>query len=286
MSKTEDDSCAFQSWAPLLTICAEYARLSGWRFQVDDFLDIDSNLHRGGPAMHAARVKAMPTILDWGERVQAIAVSGQRSGLLDEFLLCQRLTTSEAVVNSMAAMACALGLDESTLLSQVDDESCAYQDVSQPLPVIARRLVNYRRALGNANEARLLQASFVVEFGLAYGLTELSDVTSEDMLVEYLERAREWGGSDKAGPYAELLLRQLPDGAAHASLHRRVGEWLEANRGWVIGGAVVGALGLLVAGAALALSSGGGKPHSSSGSRGSRGGGPWGDRGGAVQRPQ
>jgi len=172
----------FLAWAPLLESCEEYARLSGWRFNLADFLDIDSG--RGSAEttdfFYASKLNAMPMVLDWGERVQA--ARGKRSALIEEFEYCQHLNTSEAVLNSMHAMCRALGFDDDVLHAH-NDNSCAYQDVTQPLPVIAKRLLNHRKALDAATDERSrhrsLQASFIVEFGLAHGLPEQLSCTAE-----------------------------------------------------------------------------------------------------------
>uniref|UniRef100_A0A7S4BLY1 Uncharacterized protein n=2 Tax=Chrysotila carterae TaxID=13221 RepID=A0A7S4BLY1_CHRCT len=167
-------------------------------------------------------------------------------------------------MNSMHAMCRALGLEEALKKERLAsgdaadgaDDDCAYQDVTQPLEVIARRLFNYKAMVESDANAelrrrRILEATFIVEFGLAFGLPDRSDRTADEMLVEFLERVREWGGNNTES--AKLLLETLPPGPAHQSLRKVLTDWLEENKTWVVrGGAVLGVIGVIAASIAVA----------------------------------
>lgn len=237
----------FPSWAPLLSECEDYAALMGWRFVLADFMRVGDS--GGEPGVHAARAAALPTALDYGDRVRNLAAADPdaqaQSTLFAELRICQRLVDAEAVLNSMTATCRALGLFNEGK-SGVDgalDDSIAFQDTSQPLPVIARRLQNYERHL-QAEETvrvqrrdRLLHASFIVDFAAEHGLHGDRDPTCEGarppvrphmrapplsshppppcappdqrtaaMLNDFLDRVKEWGGDD---PSSRDLVRSL-----------------------------------------------------------------------------
>ena len=262
----------YPTWQPLLDACEDYARLSGWRFSRAEFMNLE---RQPSGALHAARVKAMPVALDYGERVAKVAAqhaAPEASALLGEFCQCQRLVANEALHKTMLSTCCALGLDAESLGIKDEDEggSCAYQDLSQPFEEIARRLHRHERATAAvrpAREARALSASFVVEFGLEHGLPELADPTSEAQLHEFLERVEEWrekrgeGSGASRDELRELVLSSL-HGRTIAPLRRAAMDWASEHRGAaLVGGALLGgAIGLVVAGAAIAIAGRGRAP--------------------------
>ena len=62
---------AYVEWRELLTACEDYARLTGWRFVGDDFMRLDQR-HENDD-LRAAREAAMPTALEYADRVRACA---------------------------------------------------------------------------------------------------------------------------------------------------------------------------------------------------------------------
>merc|ERR1719473_2178799 len=110
--------------------------------------------------------------------------------------------------SQLAAEAASTATDASTSSTDKDDdeddpERFAFHDMTQPVEVIAKRLLAYNAHLEASPEqreerqARLLHASFVVEFGLEHGLPEYRDETSEALLKDFLQRLGEWeGGRD------------------------------------------------------------------------------------------
>jgi hypothetical protein len=250
------------AWQPLLIACDDYARLSGWRFTLAEFMRMDGEAQR--PELHAARIRAMPTALEYADRVTRLVssqVPPEQSPLLGEFCACQRLVASEAIYRTMLSTVTALGLTREAVAAQKSDddgESCAYQDLSVPLEEIARRLHRYdstHAELREARKTRLHAASFIVEFGLEHGLPELKDPTSEAQLTEFLERVREWPGQDEASRdlVRALVVDSLPEKAG--SLRRTAADWFQSQSNetqWLLGGAAVaGVAGLLIAGAAI-----------------------------------
>jgi len=207
-----------------------------------------------GP-IHEARVRAMPTVLEYGDLVGGMKPG---SALASEFELCQRLVAAEAVHNSMVATCQALSLLREPETEGDADGDRAFEDVSQPLEAIAVCLANFRAfllanpQLADERQQRLLRATFVVEFGLEHGLPELCDPTSEAMLGDFLERVREWGGRDTEADEVvrRMVLSSLPP-AKSASLHRKALDWFENNQhAAIVGGVLIGgaAIGMLVAG--------------------------------------
>lgn len=266
--------CDFAEWSPLLSACEKYAALCGWRFVLADFMKL-GNEH-DSDEFRQAREKAMPMALAYADRVRAIgAACGDGAAaprLLTEFQVCQRLVASEAVYNSMVATIAAVGLGDDDQRAHGDGKACggedeeeqyAYQDMSQPIEVVARRLRAHHarlQASGSMHEhrqRRLLHASFVVEFGLEHGLQDVRDATSEETLREFLRRLSEWEGASGNEVVKALVLESIPPGPAQRSLRTAAGEWFEQNRGAaLVGGAIIGGLvGVAVAGAAIALSS-------------------------------
>ena len=230
---------SYPEWSELLGACEDYAVLSGWRFSLSDFMNLSE---RHSPEMGAAKERALPTALEFGDRVRACASArdgGAQPRLLAEFEACQRRVSAEAVYNSMLATIEAVGLgatDESgaaAATDEADGDALAYQDMSQPIEVIARRLRAYHAMMESSGgleerNRRLLHATFIVEFGLEHGLPERPDATSEATLTEFMTRLGEWEGArhdTAAGEMVRaLVLDKIPDGPAKAPLRKTVRE--------------------------------------------------------------
>lgn len=200
----------FPQWDELLAACEEWAISQGWRFSSSALLQVrpESPNYRG-------QARALPMALEYGDRIRAMQCFTDEP-LLSEFRRCQELVAQEAVHNSMVATCRALGLWQE---GAPVDEDCAWQDCSQPLEVVSRRLQNHAAQVDAAGlteklSMRTRQASFVVEFGLEHGLPPLKDATSEATLTDFLERIKEWdGGHDNemcAPSLAATSLGYLP----------------------------------------------------------------------------
>ena len=274
----ERSSGFFPQWDELLAACEDWAISQGWRFSRSALLqvcDADS-------PNHDAQARALPVALEYGDRIQEMQCFTDEP-LMSEFRRCQELVAQEAVHNSMIATCRALGLWQE---GAPVDEDCAWQDCSQPLEVVVRRLRNHEAQIEAAGlkeklARRTREASFVTEFGLEYGLPPLQDLTSEATLRDFLQRIKEWdGGKDNemcataapaaACPHPRSDMRPAPRGSVRAlvmenlsdrappSLRDAVTDWFadeQNQRAALIGGAIFGGvLGLLAAGAAVAAS--------------------------------
>lgn len=261
-------------WRALLVACESYAILTGWRFVLADLMRLDQP--SDSDAMRATRERAIPTALEYADRLQACkaALDGgctQPPRLLDEFKACQRLVASEAVYNSMIATISAVGLaeehkddgEEGAAPAGAPEDAAPYHDMSQPVEVIARRLrahharVEASPALAEERRTRLMHASFIVEFGLEHGLPDFRDETSETMLKDFLDRLGEWEGARDNETVRALILGAMPPGRAGRGLRAAALGWFERNKDVaIVGGAVVGGvLGVLLASAAVAVAS-------------------------------
>ena len=142
------------TWADLLEAFTPYAQLTGWRFSLGDFMRIDDP--KVSDELRAAQEQALPLALDFGDQLRALSKlppsEANESPLLQEFELAARKVAREAVYKTMVATCKALSVSDAratfpAAASDEDPESCAYQDLSQPFEVIARRLQNYATAL-------------------------------------------------------------------------------------------------------------------------------------------
>ena len=217
----------FPQWDELLAACEEWAISQGWRFSSSALLQV-----RPESPNYPGQARALPMALEYGDRIRGMQCFSDEP-LLSEFRRCQELVAQEAVHNSMVATCRALGLWQE---DAPVDEDCAWQDCSQPLEVITRRLQSHAAQVEAAGlteklSRRTRQASFIVEFGLEHGLPPLKDATSEATLTDFLERIKEWdGGHDNemcapALPGPALPGRALPGlpPLALAWAHRTLG---------------------------------------------------------------
>ena len=269
-----DAACVWPHWAELVDAARAYATLTGWRFTVADFMSGLSEAKPQSEETRVAKAEAMPMALEFADRIKACldaattAAAGEQPPLLiAEFGACQRLVAAEAVYNSMVATLAAVGLGSDASFNQLpggvpDEDAMAYQDMTQPIEVVAARLAAHAALMERSPEVRderrrrLMHASFIVEFGLAHGLPELSDETSEEMLRDFLRRLGEWEGGAAAEPgAAQALLGAIPE--HQPRLKRTAAQWIDANRGSAfVGGAIVGGIvGVLAASAVVALAS-------------------------------
>lgn len=265
-------SSVYAEWRALLIACEPYASLSGWRFVKCDFMRLDG---REAAGMAEAREKAMPMALEYADRVRACVTAladgiDQPPRLLTEFQACQRYVAREAVYNSMIATISAVGLTAALAEPPAnadapsdDADPFAFHDMTQPVEVIAKRLLAYTAhvestpAAREERQQRLLQASFIVEFGLEHGLPDFRDTTSEAMLRDFLDRLGEWEGGRGSEVVRALVMDSLPAGPAGKGLRSTALEWFEAHKvPALVGGAILGGVvGVLFASAAVALAS-------------------------------
>jgi len=254
---------SYPAWAELLAALDPYARLTGWRYVHGDFMQLDDP--KASDELRSAREHGVAAVLDFGERLQRLSGGDEStraaSPLIQEFELSQRKVAREAVYKTMCATCKALGIWDKPSEEAEEGASCAFQDLTQPFAVIARRLRNFEKQLDavpgarEEREQRLLEATLIVEFALAHGLPWKEDEVSSGMLVDFMQRVKDWGGDDVASEDAvrALVRRSVPDGPAQEPLRIAALKWIEAHPGTAIGiGLAVSALTTVVAGLAIA----------------------------------
>mmetsp|Transcript_87747 Transcript_87747/g.232948 ORF Transcript_87747/g.232948 Transcript_87747/m.232948 type:complete len:290 (+) Transcript_87747:83-952(+) len=270
---------AFRRFAPLLEAAQGYASHSGCRFRSGSFSGIPTDKPEGelgvesvpmvdasrardyGPRL-AAKILAAPSVHEFGERLRA-----GEEGLVEEIDRAYRIVMTESVRNAMMGMFQALGMfPPSPPPRGIQDDDCAYEDMSASLQEIAQRLYNdqARRVLDTTGgpgrlERRAMTAAFLVDFadGVGRKLPPMPE-TQQGMLKEFAERtaehAKEQGGGPKQSRARDIFLRGLGAGAVAENLRQETQKWWHENWQAVLwtaaGAALVGAVA--VAGSALA----------------------------------
>mmetsp|Transcript_66929 Transcript_66929/g.160280 ORF Transcript_66929/g.160280 Transcript_66929/m.160280 type:complete len:327 (+) Transcript_66929:83-1063(+) len=225
------DEDAFPRSRAFLHGCQGYAERSGCRFRGEDFRGICDDLlvseatspsskrsSRSSPKaadqasaevplVGAARAKdsgplltvklqAEPALREFAARLHS-----KDEGLEEELDRALRIVLAESARNAMIATFQALELwPPSPPPPGVDEEDCAYQDVSAPLPEVAQRLYNDSvRRLMDTNgvlqglEVRARTASFMIDFAQAIGipLPETSG-THAELMKEFAASVSAW----------------------------------------------------------------------------------------------
>mmetsp|Transcript_6277 Transcript_6277/g.15182 ORF Transcript_6277/g.15182 Transcript_6277/m.15182 type:complete len:274 (-) Transcript_6277:460-1281(-) len=252
------------AWRELLEALEPYAQLTGWRYDHDDFMRLDDP--KASAELRAAREHGVGAVLEFGDGLLRLAKEPPAvqaaSPLLQEFELAQRKVAREAVYKTMCATCRALGVWEDAGAGLDDpEESCAFQDLTQPFETIARRLKRFEKHLDavpgarEERERRLLDASLIVEFALEHGFTWSDDEVSSSMLIDFMQRVKEWGGNDVASAESvrALVRGSVPEGPAKEPLQITALKWVEAHPAAAIGiGLTVSALTAAIAGVAIA----------------------------------
>lgn len=185
------DEESFKSFAPFLRASQEYSELSGCRFRCSSF-QRENSCSEGRPGVEA-RLRAAPVVHEFAERLR-----GGDAALLEELDRAFRLVMAESVRNSIMSTCQQLGVfPPSPEFVDVGAEDCAYEDVSESLPVIAQRLYHDQARRGTAVGVRLgtraLTAAYIVDFAAEIGvpLPEMPE-TQALMLQEFASRVAEW----------------------------------------------------------------------------------------------
>lgn len=161
------DEESFRNFAPFLRASQAYSERSGFRFRIDSFQsDGNSCEARTGSE---AKLRAAPAVHEFAERLRA-----QDVALMEELERSYRLIMTESVRNSMIGTCQQLDVFPPLLGSvDVDSEDCAYEDVSEPLLVIAQRLYNdqarRKTPVGARLERRATTAAYIVDFAAEIG---------------------------------------------------------------------------------------------------------------------
>lgn len=194
------DVGAFPAFRELLVDCQDYAALSGCRFQGYAFESNGVTGKANAEEWKAAVQKAMPRVKEFRKRVQA-----QEAGLVASIDVAYRLISAEGVRSGIVATCQEMGLWPPSGVS-IDEDDCAFQDTTAPLPLIAQRAYNDEMRREREKSLQLLYrkattASFLVDFASEAGLA-LPNLTEShrEMLDEFMKRVEEWssqGGSSR-----------------------------------------------------------------------------------------
>jgi len=234
------DVAAFQHFAPLLQVCRGYAALSGGRFRSADF----------GPTAAASMCERQ--LAAQRQAVGAVTQFKQRlcSGdlqLVDELERAYRIVMVESVRNAMQGTFQALDMfPPATAPLCVDDDDCAYEDVSAPLPVVAQRLYNdqvrrltdFSGGLGRL-EMRARTAAFIVDFAEGWevplpAMPETQREMLQELMARVAEETRNRGSGDaESSRLRAVFLRGFGGGAVAERLREEANTWFAENWGFV-----------------------------------------------------
>mmetsp|Transcript_6691 Transcript_6691/g.11721 ORF Transcript_6691/g.11721 Transcript_6691/m.11721 type:complete len:321 (-) Transcript_6691:111-1073(-) len=282
------DEDAFPRSRDFLRASQEYASSSGCRFRGEDFRGIcDDLLASEAPSPSARRDMTSSTALlqDGKKQVPLIGAARSRDagplltvklqladalreyaarlrsadkGLEEELDRALRTVLAESARNAMIAQFQALELWPPAPPPAIDEEDCAYQDVSAPLPVVAQRLYNdqVRRLCDSTGvlsglEARARTASFLIDFAQAIGmpLPETSN-THADLMKELAASVSEWEQQQQKEWRASCGEQDEQD-VKRLGTQEHVQNWFN-NNGTAILGATAGALTVAAAVASTA----------------------------------
>lgn len=161
---------SYVAWRELLDALEPYAQITGWRFVLSDFMNLDGP--KPHPRLLETQEAAMPVALDFGDRLKNVMASGigNESPLIQEYELAQRKVSREAVHKTILATSRSLGIYEKDGPASAEDDdgdSCAFEDLSQPLTVIVRRLKNFEKQLDAVPGAREEREKRCAQCGLS-----------------------------------------------------------------------------------------------------------------------
>lgn len=269
------DEAAFRHFAPLLRASQDYASHSGCRFRAGSFDGLptvasnDSSIPASvsaarsrdpGPRL-AAKLSAAPVVAEFGARLKR----GEPE-LAEEVERAYRIVMVESVRNAMAGMFQALEMyPPSPPPPDVDDEDCAYEDVSAPLPVVAQRLYNdqVRRVSDTSGgpgrlDKRAMTAAYIVDFAEVLGVPlPTIPETQRDMLQELSARIaeetqRRGTPQHETERVRDVFLNGFGAGAAAENLRQEASKWWAENWkavAWSVAGAAVVGVAALAASA-------------------------------------
>lgn len=202
--QTEAEPCfnmqAFEHFGPLLHVSADYAQRSGFRFRSRDFRDLETvqaqlvslppEDARVEEANFAARMRAKPMVCHFAARLRA-----GDPWLAQELERAVHVQMLEGVRNAMICTCRELAIFPPPAFPAApeEEESCggAFEDVSAPLEVIARRL--YLGGTVSSDPSRAMTASFLADFASQEGAA-LPDTSEafQTILQEFAARVSEW----------------------------------------------------------------------------------------------
>mmetsp|Transcript_139766 Transcript_139766/g.267942 ORF Transcript_139766/g.267942 Transcript_139766/m.267942 type:complete len:406 (-) Transcript_139766:95-1312(-) len=200
LSNTLDEH-AFPLFAPLLNASQAYAARSGFRFRNSDFEDAHDPDEPDAASNAAVMNQLLPVIHKFSERLK----SGD-AALIEEFGRAYEIVMMESVRNAMAAAFHELNLWPPHPAPDVEQDDCAFQDLSAPMPVVAQRLYNeeiLRQEDANSGGGhglgqrfrQAMTASFLVDFASEIGaVSQLCSKANEHvtMLKDFHRLVEDW----------------------------------------------------------------------------------------------
>mmetsp|Transcript_468 Transcript_468/g.1539 ORF Transcript_468/g.1539 Transcript_468/m.1539 type:complete len:322 (+) Transcript_468:106-1071(+) len=283
------DEDAFPRSRDFLRASQEYASSSGCRFRGEDFRGICDDLLAAEapiPSGRKAVTSASTTPKDGNKNIPLIGAARSRDagplltvklkladalreyaarlrsadqGLEEELDRALRTVLAESARNAMIAQFQALELWPPVPPPAVEDEDCAYQDVSAPLPVVAQRLYNdqVRRVCDTSGvlsglEVRARTASFLIDFAQAVGmpLPETNN-THADLMKELAVSVSAWEKEQQGELRAIYGGPQEEQDPKKSGGQEHIQNWFN-NNGTAILGATAGALTVAAAVASTA----------------------------------
>ncbi len=220
------DFDSFPTFREFLEATQDYGRTSGYRFRIGDVPEAS----RSVVSKYIARIR-----------------SGE-GGIAEDLMRAQKICEQEGIRNVMISTCKELNLWPPKSPDRL--QSMAYTDMSEPLETIAWALFNYDKSLKEIpnHENQRRTASYLVDFAHAVDQPiEISKAGSQ-LLLQFLERAKEWTDSHKVkrGNLREVILQKLNE-FADPTFIREIESWFDQHWEAIAVGGIA-----LVAGFALA----------------------------------
>jgi hypothetical protein len=241
------DTQSFPAYARLLEACQEYADISGCRFPKGCLQQFEAPAPEEKSAqpskMQVATTKAAPVVKEFKDRLLR-----QEKELIESLEAAHRRVMSESVRNGVVATCRELELwPPEPAPKGIAEDDCAFEDMSEVLPVIAQRVYNdeMRR---NKEEVlqflsrRAVTASFIVDFATEVGVDLPLSETHRQMLQEFMDRVDDWirsrgqeqqanptGTSPLASRARQAILLGIGSAAAASGLRQQVKEQWSKN---------------------------------------------------------
>lgn len=227
----------FPGFEKLLTECAAYGKLSGGRFRARDFDPVrlgDGTMpHLVRDVDAQVRKAALPMVQEYQQKIK------DDQDLRGECEYAQRLVVKEGIQNAMRETCVQLHLWRADPSGDI-----GFQDMSQPLPVIAGKLYNYVKLRDTAeHQRRILTANFLSDFWMQSGMKKCDCTSEETMLTEFLARVDEWGKRTNAPKYKSVVRNVMENFLDDKTLKSVESWWKENKKGVAIAaGVALGAI--------------------------------------------
>ncbi|KAF4671255.1 hypothetical protein FOL47_001599 [Perkinsus chesapeaki] len=221
------DEEAFPAFKELLRVLADYAKLTGFRYDPRDFEESPSS---------SSAVNSV--VRDYQRRL----VSGMDQELWRQAINAVRCAEQEGIRTVMVATCQDLGVWPDDV--KPDESACmAWQDTSEPLEKIALSLYHHQHNVADSEDYKAVSrtASFISDFVYATVGSEKPELhqceKSKLMLTAFLNRVKEYQARKETGigqePEAYRRIRETVlsamDRWAPPSLVSYIGEWTTDN---------------------------------------------------------